>query len=145
MATCIRLYLKYGVVESPHDRLEQRRLRQSMGEDFLTWAEEYFSESGPNINRRMERKEVYESFLSDYPHLRKYVTPTHFKRKIKAYCKWKGYKYNPQRYDPQTGNPLYYDKDGRPDIDDKRGGKEYFTIGNKDFDIELFTKQEELL
>jgi len=145
MATCIRLYLKYGVIESPHDRLEQRRLRQAMGEDFLTWAEEYFSESGPNINRRKERKEIYESFLSDYPHLRKYVTPTHFKRKVKAYCTWKGYKFNPQRFDPQTGEPLYHDKDGRADIEDKRGGKEYFTIGNKDFDIELFNKQEEIL
>ena len=27
-----------------------------------------------------------------------------------------------------AGQPLYYDKDGNPDLDDKSGGVEYFTI-----------------
>lgn len=135
MATCIQLYLKYGVVESPNERLEKRRLRQNMGEDFLVWAEEYYAEDGININKRRERKEVYEAFLSEFPHLRKYITPTSFKRKLRNFCEWKGYRFNPQRYNPFSGEPLYFDKDGRPDVDDKTGGKEYFTIGNQFFNI----------
>ena len=49
------------------------------------------------------------------------------------YCKWKGYVFNPQKYDKVTGKPIQYDKDGRPVIDDKSGGVEYFTIGDSSF------------
>lgn len=141
MATCIQLYLKLGVVESPNERLEQRRLRQSMGEDFLNWAEEYYSDTSGNINVKRERKEVYEAFLTEFPHLRKYITPTAFKRKLKSFCEWKdGYKFNPHKYNPETGEFLNFDRDGRGDSDDKTGGKEFFTVGNKNFDIEAFDK-----
>ena len=44
------------------------------------------------------------------------------------YCKLKGYLFNPARYDALSRLPLYYDKDGSPDLDDKSGGVEYFTI-----------------
>ena len=39
--------------------------------------------------------------------------------------------FNPQKYDSISGKPLYYDKDGKPIIDDKSGGIEYFTFGRK--------------
>lgn len=45
------------------------------------------------------------------------------------YCDWKGYIFNPQKYDTTTGKPFQIDKDGRPVIDDKAGGVEYFTVG----------------
>ena len=37
--------------------------------------------------------------------------------------------FNPHKYDSKTGNPFQMDKDGRPIIDDKAGGIEYFTVG----------------
>lgn len=45
------------------------------------------------------------------------------------YCDWKGFVFNPQKYDSTTGKPFQVDKDGRPVLDDKAGGIEYFTIG----------------
>ncbi|MDR0686898.1 MAG: DNA primase [Dysgonamonadaceae bacterium] len=129
MAQCVQLYLKYGVVQSPGGRLEQRHQRQFMGEEFISWAEEYFSSEEHN-NIPIIRKEMFDNFLTYAPDQRKWCKPTLFKKRILKYCEWKGYKFNPHKYDPVTGLPMFYDKDGKPDIDDKSGGKEYFTIGN---------------
>lgn len=41
----------------------------------------------------------------------------------------KGYIFNPHKYDPVTGKPRRFDKNGKPDIDDKSGGIEYFMVG----------------
>lgn len=40
-----------------------------------------------------------------------------------------GWVFNPHKYDAKSGLPLFLDKDGKPVIDDKSGGVEYFTIG----------------
>ena len=45
------------------------------------------------------------------------------------YCSWKGYVFNPHKYDSITGKPFQVDKDGKAVVDDKSGGVEYFTVG----------------
>lgn len=132
MASCVQLYLKYGVVESPGERLEARILRQFMGEEFISWAEEYFSETSKR-NNRISRKDLFDNFLDYAPDQRKWCKPTLFKKRIVKYCEWKGWQFNPHRYDQITGLPMFCDKDGKPDPDDKSGGIEYFTIGDDDF------------
>ena len=131
LANCIQLYLRYGVVQAPGERLEQRKLRQEIGETLISWADEYFS-SDEHINKRIPRKEMYDSFITYDPSQRKYIQPQPFKKKLVLYCKWKGYLFNPNKYDSKSGLPLYLDKDGKPIIDDKSGGVEYFTIGKPD-------------
>lgn len=131
LATCIQLYLKYGVVQAPGERLEQRKLRQEIGDTLISWADEYFSNEH-NLNRRTPRKEMYDALITYDPAQRKYILPTAFKKKLVLYCKWKGYIFNPQKYDRKSGLPLFLDKDGKPIIDDKSGGVEYFTIGTPD-------------
>ena len=92
-----------------------------MGETFLSWADEYFSDE-EKLNRRLIKKTLYDDYIK-YSNLPpKIVTPTAFKNKIKAFCTWKGYKFNLNLYDATSGKPLYYDKDGKPDLDDKAGG-----------------------
>lgn len=132
LGMCIQLYLRYGVVEAPNERLEQRQLRQEITEDFIAWADEYFSDE-KNLNCKQKRKDLTDKFFEYAPMQRKYITATEFKKKIIKYCKWKGYLFNPQRYDRVTGKPIYFDSDGRPDVDDKSGGLEYFTLGNSNF------------
>ena len=133
LANCIQLYLRYGVVQAPGERLEQRKLRQEIGETLISWADEYFSDD-QHINHRIARKEMYDSLITYDPAQRKYILPTAFKKKLVLYCKWKGYVFNPQKYDKKSGLPLYLDKDGKPILDDKSGGVEYFTIGTQDCD-----------
>ncbi|GHU80116.1 hypothetical protein FACS1894145_5800 [Bacteroidia bacterium] len=134
LAQCVQLYLKFGVVQSPGERLAQRIIRQKMGENFLIWAEEYYS-PGDNsrLNERILRSEIFDSFKLQNPQEVKYTTPRKFRDKIIAFCEWKGYIFNPQRYDSVTGKPMFFDKEGNPDISDKSGGHEYFTVGDKTF------------
>lgn len=130
LATCIQLYLRYGVIQAPGDRLEQRRIRQEIGETFIAWADEFFSDSA-HLNARLVRKELYESLCSYDPNQRRYCPAQAFKKKLVAYCRWKGYIFNPQKYDPISHLPSSVDRDGKPNIDDKSGGIEYFTIGSE--------------
>lgn len=132
MAECVQIYLQYGVVQAPGDRIASRQLRQSMGETFLTWADEYFSDP-TKINARLVRKELYDAFLTHSPEQRKFVNQPEFKKKIIRYCEWSSWIFNPNRIDPITQQCMYLDKDGRPDMDDKSGGIEYFMMGTPSY------------
>jgi len=128
MAECVQLYLKFGVVQAPGERLESRRMRQQMGENFLLWADEYFSDP-EHLNKRIPRRQMYDDFFDKSAIKdRKYITPTSFKEKIKLYCEYKGYIFNPKMYDPISRQHIKFDKSGEPITDDKSGGVEYFTI-----------------
>ena len=134
LANCIQLYLTYGVVQAPGERLEQRKLRQEIGELFISWADEYFS-SDEHLNHRLVKKDLFDAFINYDPGARKYIGPTDFKKRLQKYCKWKDYVFNPQKYDPKSGKPLFFDKDGKPIIDDKSGGVEYVTIGTRSGEV----------
>lgn len=131
MAECVQAYLRYGVVESPGERLETRRLRQQVGEAFIMWADEYYSDES-RIGERIYRKKIYDDYLEYSPEQRKYCSPMVFKKKFINYCDLKGYIFNPGRLDPVSGLPLFFDRDGNPDLDDKSNGMEYFTIVKKE-------------
>lgn len=132
IANCVQLYLKYGVVQAPQERLIERRLRQEITEVFIAWADEYFS-SEAHLNHRIPRRELFEEYLKDDVNMRKFSnSTTEFKKRMIKYCQFRGYIFNPQKYDPVTGKPNKFDKNGAPVIDDKSGGIEYFTIGVKD-------------
>lgn len=133
VAQCIMLYFRFGCVESPGERVEMRRLRQEISEEFIMWADEYFSDD-KRRNSRIPRKDMYEDLIKVIGEVkRKFYTPVNFKSRLKKYCKWKGYLYNPHRYDSITGQPAYFDRDGKPLDDDKSGGIEYFMVADPDY------------
>lgn len=142
MADCLKLYFKAadlgwgynhsGLILPPTERLDQRRLRQFIGEDFLTWAGEYFNVEDPesinsmsvqNMNIPIPRAELYNGFLEKTPTQRKFMTPHRFKKKMISWCE----------YHKALFNPQIVDNFGRHGHDDKRGGVEYFTIANDKF------------
>lgn len=134
LATCVQLYLKWGVVQASGERLEQRKLRQEITESYIMWADEYFGgENNPHRNSRISRKTLQDLFYESDPNQRRFVTPTEFKKKFIKYCTWAGYTFNPHKYDPLTGLPHQFDTDGRAIIDDKSAGVEYFTVGDQSF------------
>lgn len=135
MGHCLKVYFKYGLIDAPTERLELRRLRQQIGEDFLAWADEYFSYdeakkcfiAGPNINRPVPRKELYDDYISKYPGKQKYTTPTKFKKKMIFYCEYRKAAFNPHKF---------FDlEETRSGADDKTGGVEYFTIANNNYSV----------
>ena len=127
MAECLQAYLKFGIVRSPEERLELRRLRQTMGEIFLTWADEYYSvppEFDPNsdqwpvecnLGRQLSKKDLYDDYIEKNPRERAYTPITKFKKNLKAFAQYKGYAFNPA-------------KDGQ---DHKAGGIEFITLDKK--------------
>ena len=83
MAFCLRTYFKFGLVSPPMEIVEKRRLRQSIGDDFITWADDYYGiidEDSPNvvygnnINIEISRNEIYSNFFDKCPNQRKWVT-----------------------------------------------------------------------
>lgn len=120
-----------GLVQGPLERLELRRLRQFIGEAFLTWADEYFGSgdeidsediSNSNMNRRIARNELFNDFIDKNKNEHKFVNAHKFKKKIISYCHFRKLNFNPHK-------GL---KEGKP-IDDKSGGIEYFTVANSKY------------
>lgn len=133
VAQSVQIYFRFGYVPAPGERLEMRKLRQDIGEEFILWADEYFSDES-HLNTELKRKEIYEEFLSYVgTEKKKFYTAQSFKAKLKFYCKFRDYFFNPECYNPITGAYRSVDKDGRPQLDIKRGGTEYFTIGTPDY------------
>ena len=152
MAQCLVLYFRskqngwsgtrrLGIVPPPMEDVEKRKLRQTMGENFLTWADAFFdwdtkTKTG-NLNAEHVRKELYDLFLNENPQERKYTLAHKFKEKIVAFCLYKGYDLNPTKRNEQGLDYCEF-KRLHPDASfigeaNKTGGKEYFTIDNQDF------------
>jgi DNA primase len=133
---------KMGMVPAPVENVRLRQLRQIMGENFLTWAEMFFDWDSHrrlgNLNDKHVRVELYNKFKDECPQEIKYTLPTTFKKKMDAYCEYKGYHFNPTKHnqDGLTFNDykeLYPGKIFWGGMD-KSGGKEYWTIANDEFD-----------
>lgn len=126
-ALALHLYFKHGLVAAPTEKLINRKLRQEIGESFLDWAEEYFSREA-NVNCRIYKQFMYDGNASDpeckihgdgfttkFPQQKKWCTIATFKSKMKAYCRFKGWEFNPSAK-PKAGSDI------------KTGGKEYIEV-----------------
>jgi len=144
IAQCVYLYMNFGVVEAPEERLVQRIDMNIMGEKFIEWAEAYFeNEEEPRLNKRIARRDMHKSYETELSSKEiQFLTPQIFREKILAFCRWKGYVLNPQKYNSKTGEPLHLDKDGNPNTIDKSGGLEYYTIGAFDTESEVKPVEE---
>ena len=141
MAYCLHLYFKIskmgwgvnhsGLISPPTERLELRRIRQYIGEDFLTWANEFYGvlednrtdPNNTNINTEIPRSEIYNNFLEKNRVQSKWMTPQKFKKKMLSWCQFVELQFNPQCADVF----------GNTGKDDKRGGIEYFTVAKQDY------------
>lgn len=142
MAECVMYYFRsfeqqwyregQGAVPPPMKQIQLRSLRQEMSEPFYQWADEYYDPSGPHLNEREPRQELFKTFIEYAGPAGHGVTRTNFLKKITAYCKFKGYDLNINR--PDEHKCYYADwKPQHPDEsfigdNDKSGGKEFFTV-----------------
>ncbi|MDP3914356.1 MAG: hypothetical protein Q8R96_11555 [Bacteroidota bacterium] len=157
MATCLVMYFRskqngwsgtkrLGIVPPPMDDVELRKLRQTMGENFLTWAESFFywndTNKTGNLNEQHVRKDLFDLFMNENPIERKYCNAHRFKEKMLAYCHYKNFDFNPTKRNKNGLDIQQYYKSYPAGHfvgeDDKTGGKEYFTLANKDFNTNIF-------
>lgn len=107
MMECVHFYLKSmaekwgapgrGVIEPPMEQLNLRSLRQRMGEAFLQWADAYFDVASSNINTKIQRKVLYDKFHEEYPGSKHRISPNDFRKRMTAFCEYKGFHFNPSR------------------------------------------------
>ena len=87
---CERFYLSVAMksvkVLPPMQDIIQRKLKTEMGPQFEEWASTYFADGGPNVNRQLVRKNVYETYLKDCPGVKD--TMRRFSTRLKAFSKW---------------------------------------------------------
>ncbi len=132
MATCIQTYLKFPDLNKytiPTADLEKRKLRQEIGENFLEFAELYFSadEDGDPFNNdpqcyrnlAVEKRKVLIDYTDAFPNDKKYMDEKRIKEKVRLYCKYMGFEFN-----PTAGT------DGRV----KFGKTEYLLVTDENFD-----------
>lgn len=153
MAECVMLYMRSnenrwgdpnkGIIRPPMEDLNRRTYRQEMGENFLLWAELYYSPDGSHINRRETRKSVYEAYLAEFNIKSTQMTSKTFTKKLIAFCKYSGYNINAHKRskegydftDHHKKNPGESFIGGR----DSSGGVEYLTITATDYVISAAT------
>lgn len=143
VAISLQLYFKFGLIVAPFDDIRKRQLRQQMGEDFLTWAEEYFSpnptnpeDTTVNLNRSIARSELYNTYLEANRKAMRFSTPTRFGKQIKWFCEYKGYHFNPHKTNKAGLTIDDFLKHSKADEifigePDKTGGVEFFHITDK--------------
>lgn len=122
IATCIQVYLKFGMKYSliKDEALERRKLRQSIGENFLDWAIlAYDAEEGNFLNKKIEKVFACEHYLTQYPGDKRYVNPKRFKEKLLLFARYMNYEVNPG----------VTSKDGRI----KSDSKEFIILANDKF------------
>ena len=97
---CEQFYLSLAMkpvkILPPMQDIIQRKLKTEMGPQFEEWASTFFSADGPNVNRQLVRKNVYEIYLKDCPGVKD--TMRRFTTRLKAFSKWASWIYalNPQ-------------------------------------------------
>lgn len=150
MAECVMFYFRSmalswsnqgcGAVDPPLVDLRARQLRQNIGESFLQWAEVYFDPEGPNINNRIQRKTMYDAFGSEYPTQLKYTSPGIFRKKMIAFCQFKGLHLNPHKPNDKKISFRAWKNSGGQGVfigdRDLSSSNEYFTIADENFAAE---------
>ena len=143
MATAIQIYLQFNDLNKfviPSADLDRRKLRQRIGENFLDFAELYFGEEETGVgslalntadggfrNTEINKNRVVEDYLKKFPLDKKFINSRTIKEKVKLYCQYKGFDFNPHAGD-----------DGRV----KRNGTEYLTVADAKFDRNNCSKIE---
>ncbi|MDR0681745.1 MAG: hypothetical protein LBG15_07860 [Dysgonamonadaceae bacterium] len=93
LVDCCRFYLsviKDGIkLQPPMGNVTVRNLRSIMGDDFLNWAEIYFSKDSGNCDRLILRSVIYENFIS-VTGVRNWKA-NRFSKCMKAFCQYERY------------------------------------------------------
>lgn len=106
IAECIKFFLSTNEkINSPMMNINKRNALQVMGEDFLDWANGYFSDDGTKLDRKLVKKEVFDAFKGDNYNNNKLSKwdGKRFYRAIEKWCEFYGYVYNPKEEQNKDG------------------------------------------
>lgn len=95
LAYCLQTYLRFHErINPPMEGIERRNLQNTMGDDFLYWAEDYFTPD--RLDSLQNKTDAFEAFKSILPESdRKYYKMRSFKDRLVLYAHYKDYQFNP--------------------------------------------------
>lgn len=138
-ATALHIYFKFkrqfnGPIPGPVKKVELRKLRQEMSEYFVQWAEDFYDPDKVEckLDAEIPKKELYDDFKLNNKKYEQYNPINVFKDKLKKFCKYKGYEFNP-------GKPLRDEHNNKIQEwggDNKKSGIEYIRISKPMADAE---------
>lgn len=96
MAQCIQIYLQHDRIDPPMNNVDKRNLLTEMTDPFKSWADVYFSEHSERLDKLLPKKDLFTAFMNDNKTM-KWATQR-FTRAIRAWCKYYGFRLNPEGY-----------------------------------------------
>jgi hypothetical protein len=94
MAYCLQTYIKFGEkISPPMLKIEKRNLINNIGENFILWADEWFTDD--KLNTLVDRKEALINWKEDPEYGIKNATMKTFTQKMILYCQLREWTYTP--------------------------------------------------
>lgn len=95
MAYCLHTYMKFRIrINPPMDSIEKRNIQRIITDEFIWWADDYFTED--KLNAPVNRADIFEAWkntLSDSA--QKVVRTKTLREKLVLYCQYKNYTFCP--------------------------------------------------
>jgi len=96
IALAVQTYLKFEKIQPPMESVVKRNLRSSIGEDVLTWANDFFTNT-ENLNAEISKEDAFRNCTEKYiPRSKQnYFSIRKFKTAVKQYCQYRNWNFNP--------------------------------------------------
>ena len=96
MMQCVQVWKRFRVRIQPAMRaIEMRNLKKAMTQEFLYWAEGYFTED--RLNQIQETAVVFEEYRKELPKpIAEMMKPQTFKKRLQQFCLYKDWVFNPK-------------------------------------------------
>lgn len=96
MLQCVQVWKKFRVRIQPAMRaIEMRNLKKAMTQEFLYWAESYFTDD--KLNQVLETSTVFEEYKKDLPKpIAEMMKIQTFKKRLQQFCLYKDWVFNPK-------------------------------------------------
>ena len=89
---CFQFYLNCDEkIDPPMGNVDKRNLLQQLGDNFVEWADQYFTSENTNVN--ILRRVIFKEYQAD--NQKSTMKTGTFKSKLKTYCDFRGYIFNP--------------------------------------------------
>jgi hypothetical protein len=95
MAYCLHTYMKFRKkISPPMKKIEQRNIQRDIGDEFIWWAEDWFTSD--RLNAVVDKSEAFLAWTDTFPeHIKKNIKMKTFTSRLALYCQYMGWKYNP--------------------------------------------------
>lgn len=127
MALCLHTYLKFRCrIQPPMELIEKRNIQREITDEFIWWADEWFTEERLNIN--IDRQEAYDAYQLSIPEkYRGSMKPKTFKERLQLYCRYTSTKELEYVFNPEDLMRTESERK-RGDIREYRAGEDVYCI-----------------